>query len=48
MSSGRAAAGPFAVGRGLFDGPANWFTGRADQVRAWSRALSGTDVSALV
>jgi len=48
MSSGWAAAGPFAVGLGLFDGPTNWFTGRVDQVRVWSRALSGTDVSALV
>ena len=48
MSSGWAAAGPFAVGRGLFDGSANWFTGRAGQVRVWSRALPGTDVSALV
>jgi len=45
MSSGWAAAGPFAVGRGLFDGSANWFTGRVGQVRVWSRALSGTDVS---
>jgi hypothetical protein len=26
----------------------NWFTGRVDQVRAWSRALSDTDVFALV
>jgi len=41
MSSGWAAAGPF-------DGPTNWFTGRAGQVRVWSRALPGTDVSALV
>ncbi len=48
FTSGWAATGPFAVGRGLFDGPANWFTGRIDQVLVWSRALSDTDVSALV
>jgi hypothetical protein len=48
FSSGWASAGSFVVGRGLFGGPADWFAGRVDQLRAWNRALSDTDVSALV
>jgi hypothetical protein len=48
FSSGWSSGGSFAVGRGLFGGPADWFAGRVDQVRAWGRALSDTDVSALV
>lgn len=48
FSSGWSSAGAFAVGRGLFSGPTDWFAGSIDQVRVWSRALSDTDVSALV
>jgi Domain of unknown function (DUF5127)/Domain of unknown function (DUF4965)/Domain of unknown function (DUF1793)/Concanavalin A-like lectin/glucanases superfamily/Domain of unknown function (DUF4964) len=47
-SSAWNATGAFAVGRGLFNGPADWFAGSIDQVRVWSRALSDSDVSALV
>jgi hypothetical protein len=43
-----SSAGSFAVGCGLFGGPADWFAGRVDQMRVWGRALSDTDVSALV
>jgi hypothetical protein len=46
--SGWASSGDFTVGRGLFGSPADWFSGRIDQVRAWSRALSDSDVAALV
>jgi hypothetical protein len=43
------AAGPFAVGRALRGGrPAGWFSGGIDQVRAWGRALTDADISALV
>jgi hypothetical protein len=48
FSSGWSSAGAFAVGRGLFNGPTDWFAGSIDQVRVWNRALSDTDVSALV
>jgi hypothetical protein len=47
FSSGWAAGGSFAVGRGLFNGPTDWFAGSIDQVRVWNRALSDSDVSAL-
>jgi hypothetical protein len=43
-----AAAGAFAIGRGLHDGPADWFAGDIDQVQVWNRALTDTDVCALV
>jgi len=46
--SGWSSAGSFAVGRGCSGGPADWFSGRVDQVRVWNRALSAADVSALV
>ena len=39
------AAGPFVVGRGLFDGPVGWFVGSVDLVRAWNRALSDAEVA---
>ena len=48
FSSAWNATGAFAVGRGLFNGPTDWFAGSIDQVRVWSRALSDSDVSALV
>jgi Domain of unknown function (DUF5127)/Domain of unknown function (DUF4965)/Domain of unknown function (DUF1793)/Concanavalin A-like lectin/glucanases superfamily/Domain of unknown function (DUF4964) len=48
FSSGWASSGSFAVGRGLFGGPTDWFSGSIDQVRVWSRALSDADVAALV
>ena len=47
FSPGWGASGAFVVGRGLFDGPADWFIGDIDQIRVWNRALSDTDVSVL-
>jgi len=42
-----SATGSFVVGRGLFGGAADWFSGLIDGIRAWDRALSDTEALAL-
>jgi hypothetical protein len=43
------AGGVFAVGRGMWSGAAvDFFAGQIDQVKVWARALSDSDVRALV
>jgi hypothetical protein len=42
------AGGNFVVGRALWTNPTDWFSGSVDQVCVWNRALSDSDVSALV
>ncbi len=45
---GWCASGEFVVGRALFESRTDWFVGNIDQIRAWKRALTDTDVSILV
>jgi alpha-L-arabinofuranosidase len=43
-----SATGPLAVGRGFYNGnPTDWVSGAIDDVRAYSGALPGRDISAL-
>ncbi|MEO3816538.1 LamG domain-containing protein [Plantactinospora sp. B24E8] len=47
-TDGFDATGPLVVGRGLDGGPAAYWTGWVDEVRAYSRALSEAEIQAVV
>ena len=48
QSTGDAAGGPLAVGRGFSQSrPGDFWPGAVDQVHVWNRVLSGADVAAL-
>ena len=46
--AGRATTGPLALGRGRPPSPQDRFDGSLTQIRVWRRALSDTDVSAVI